>query len=252
VTVAEACCVIVPTTSPALTIAVVAAACVKPTTFGTLTPAGPVETTRATALPAATDVPATGFCEITLPAGTVAEACCVIVPTTSPALMIAVVAAACVKPTTFGTLTPAGPVETTRATALPAATEVPATGFCEITLPAGTVAEACCVIVPTTSPALMIAVVAAACVKPTTFGTLTGAGPVETTRFTALPAATDVPATGFCEITLPAGTVAEACCVIVPTTSPALMIAVVAAACVKPTTFGTATPAPPVDTTMST
>jgi hypothetical protein len=25
-----------------------------------------------------------------------------------------------------------------------------------------------------------------------------------------------VPATGFCEITLPAGTVAEACCVIVP------------------------------------
>src|SRR5688572_20913083 len=55
-------------------------------------PPGPVEITSATALPDATDAPAAGVCEITLPAATVAEACCVIVPTTRPALLIAVVA----------------------------------------------------------------------------------------------------------------------------------------------------------------
>ena len=53
----------------------------------------------------------------------------------------------------------------------------------------------------------MIALVAAACVRPTTFGTVTGAGPVLTVRFTAEPAVTLVPATGLSLITLPEGTV---------------------------------------------
>ena len=39
---------------------VVAAACVRPTTFGVATCGRPDDTTSATALPAATDVPATG------------------------------------------------------------------------------------------------------------------------------------------------------------------------------------------------
>jgi len=53
----------------------------------------------------------------------------VIVPTVNPAFVIEVVAAACVRPTTFGTATCGGPDETTSATALPVATCVAAAGF---------------------------------------------------------------------------------------------------------------------------
>ena len=53
----------------------------------------------------------------------------VIVPTVRPAVVIADVAAACVRPTTFGTATCGGPDETTSATALPTFTCVVATGF---------------------------------------------------------------------------------------------------------------------------
>jgi len=66
-----------------------------------------------------------------------------------------------------------------------------------MTDPAATVALDAVVTVPTAKPAPVIALVAAACVRFTTFGTLTGAGPVDTTRFTALPEATDVPAAGL-------------------------------------------------------
>ena len=65
-----------------------------------------------------------------------------------------------------------------------------------ITEPAGTVALDAVVIVPTVRPAPVIAVVAAACVRPTTFGTATCGGPDETTRETALPTMTCVPADG--------------------------------------------------------
>ena len=244
--------VTVPTTNPAPVIAVVAAACVSPTTFGTLTFAGPVDITRFTADPAATLVPATGLWLITSPDGTVLLDAVVTVPTTNPAPVIAVVAAACVSPTTFGTDTGAGPVDTTMFTAEPAATLVPATGLWLITSPDGTVLLDAVVTVPTTNPAPVIAVVAAACVSPTTFGTDTGAGPVDTTMFTAEPAATLVPAVGLWLITSPDGTVLLDAVVTVPTTNPAPVIAVVAAACVSPTTFGTDTGAGPVDTTMFT
>ena len=60
---------------------------------------------------------------------------------------------------------------------------------------------------PTTNPALVMEVVAAACVRPTTFGTLTCAGPLDTTRFTAEPVLTDVPAVGASLITVPEATV---------------------------------------------
>src|ERR1039457_3465280 len=91
----------------------------------------------------------------------------------------------------------AGPVDTTRFTADPRATSVPATGLSLITLPDATVLLEAVVSVPTTRPTPVIAVVAAACVCPTTFGTATGAGPVDTTRFTADPRVTSVPATGL-------------------------------------------------------
>jgi hypothetical protein len=99
----------------------------------------------------------------------------------------------------------------------------------------------CGVTVPTVSPAPVIALVAAVCVNPTTFGTGTCAGPVDTTRFTAVPRLSSVPANGLSLITFPAATVPLDCGVTVPTVSPAPVIALVAATCVNPTTFGTAT-----------
>jgi len=204
--------------------------------------AGPLDTTRFTVDPALIDVPAAGLSLITLPDGTVLLAAVVTVPTTKPAFVIAVAAAACVIPTTFGTVKDAGPLDTTRFTADPALTDVPATGLSLTTLPDGTVLLAAVVTVPTTNPAFVSAVVAAACVEPTTFGTVTDAGPLDTTRFTADPALTDVPATGLSLITLPDATVLLAAVVTVPTTKPAFVSAVVAAACVDPTTFGTVVP----------
>src|SRR5205814_9625873 len=79
---------------------------------------------------------------------------------------------------------------------------------------------------------------------PTTFGTGTGAGggaPLETTRLTAKPLATLVPAAGLSLITLPGATVVLDCIVTVPRVRPALVMALVAAACIWPTTFGTST-----------
>jgi len=143
----------------------------------------------------------------------------VTVPSTKPAFWIAVVAAACVCPTTLGTATGAGPEETTKFTAEPGATGVPAAGFSLMTLPAGTLLLEAVVTVPSTKPAFWIAVVAAACVCPTTLGTATGAGPEETTKFTAEPGATGVPAPGFSLMTLPAGTLLLEAVVTVPSTS---------------------------------
>src|SRR6516162_4024427 len=54
--------------------------------------------------------------------------------------------------------------------------------------------------------------------------------PVETTRLTAEPPATLVPPAGFSLIISPDATVLLGCCVTVPTTSPAPVIAVEAAA----------------------
>ena len=131
----------------------------------------------------------------------------VTVPNTKPALVMAAVAAACVSPTRLGTATCPGPEETTSLTADPAFTSVPAAGLSLITLPEGAVLLGCVVTVPNTKPALVIAAVAAACVSPTTLGTATCAGPEETTRLTADPAFTSIPAAGLSLITLPEATV---------------------------------------------
>ena len=63
--------------------------------------------------------------------------------------------------------------------------------------PTGTVVLEAVVIAPTVKPAVVIAVVAAACVSATTSGTATSGGPDDTTRATALPLVTCVPAVGF-------------------------------------------------------
>ena len=233
--------VTVPSTKPAPVMAVVAAAWVSPTTFGTDTCPGPLETTMLTAEPTLTLVPAVGLSLITLPEATVPLEALVTVPSTKPAPVIAVVAAACVSPTTFGTDTFAGPLETTRFTADPTLTLVPAVGVSLITFPEATVLLDAVVTVPSTNPAPVMAVVAAAWVSPTTFGTDTCPGPLETTMFTAEPTFTLFPAVGLSLITLPAATVPLRQSSPLPAPNPLSVMAVVAAACVSPTTFGTAT-----------
>src|SRR5919108_101651 len=130
---------------------------------------------------------------MTEPAGTVMPAAVVTVPTMRVAQVIAVVAAACVSPTTCGTATCGRPDETTSATALPTVTDTPASGDWLITDPAGTVMLDSVVTAPTTRFATVIAVVAAACVSPTTCGTTTCGSPDETTSATALPTVTETP-----------------------------------------------------------
>ena len=100
-----------------------------------------------------------------------------------------------------------GPEEITSATLVPPATIVPAMGVWLTTDPAGTIALVTFDTVPTSSPALVSVVAAAACAMFTTDGIATGGGPVETARLTAVPTVTDVPAIGLSLTTLPAGTV---------------------------------------------
>src|SRR3954468_7212194 len=185
--------------------------------FGTATCGRPDETTRATALPVVTCVPAVGDSLITEPAGTVVLDAVVMTPTVRFTLVIAAVAAACVWPTTFGTATCGKPDETTSATALPVVTCVPAAGASLITEPVGTVVLDAVVTAPTVRFTPVIAVVAAACVWPTTFGTATCGRPDETTSATALPVVTCVPAAGDSLITEPAGTVVLDAVVMTPT-----------------------------------
>jgi hypothetical protein len=133
----------------------------------------PLETTRLTAEPTATLVPAAGDSLITLPEATVVLEAMLTIPTVKPAPVNAVEAADWVSPTTVGAATIGSPVEMTRATAEPLAALVPAAGVSLMTLPLATVALDAWVTVPTLSPAPVTAVVAADCVSPTTFGTLT-------------------------------------------------------------------------------
>src|SRR6202020_712280 len=121
----------------------------------------------------------------------------VTVPTVNPAPLMAALAAAWVSPTTFGTLTGAGPLETTSVTADPLVTVVAAAGFLLMTSPEATVLLDWLVTVPTVNPAPLMAALAAAWLSPTTFGTLTGARPLETTSVTADPLVTVVAAAGF-------------------------------------------------------
>ena len=200
--------------------------------------------TRLTALPAATDVPAAGLSLMTDPAGTVALDAVVTVPTVRPAAVIALVAAACVRPTTFGTLTGAGPDDTTRFTALPAATDVRAAGVAPLIDPAATVALERGGHRPDGQPrrrdrARRRRLRQADHVR---HPDRRRAGRHDEVHR----AAGGERRAGRRTLTddRPAATVALDAVVTVPTVRPAVVIALVAAACVRPTTFGTVTSAP--------
>src|SRR5713101_2489739 len=102
---------------------------------------------------------------MTEPAGTVVLEAVVTAPTVRFAPAIAVVAAACVRPTTFGTAPRGRPDDTTSAPALPVATCVPATGVRVSIDPGGPVVLLAVLTAPTLRFAPAIAVVAAACVR---------------------------------------------------------------------------------------
>src|SRR2546428_389515 len=112
---------------------------------------------------------------MTAPTRTVVLDALLTVPTARPTPVSAAVASACVRFTTLGTRVGA-PDETTRLTALPGAASVPASGFWLKTDPAGTVEFDAVLTVPSVRPAFTIAVVAAACVRLSTLGTVTVAG----------------------------------------------------------------------------
>src|SRR5712671_5840624 len=97
------------------------------------------------------------------------------------------------------------------------------------------------VIAPTVRPAEVIVLDAAACVRFATSGTATCGRPEETVNATALLTSTSAPAAGDWLITEPGGTVMLDAVVIAPTVRPAIVMALDAAACVRPTTLGTAT-----------
>jgi hypothetical protein len=185
-----------PSVRLAFVMALVAAASVNPTTLGVATCGSPDETTSATALPLSTWVPPLGDWLMTEPDATVVLVAVVTAPSVRPALVIALVAAASVNPTTLGAATCGRPDETTSATALPVVAWSPAFGDWLMTEPDATVVLDAVVIAPTVRPALPIAVVAPACVNPTTFGVATCGRPDETTSATALPVVTCVPAVG--------------------------------------------------------
>src|SRR5204863_8504240 len=146
----------------------------------------------------------------------------------------------------------AGPLETTRLTGEPLATFVPAGGLSLMTLPAATVLLDCLARPPTVLHTPLFASAAAACVWPTTFGTAICAGPLETTRLTGEPLATPARRSSHLLMTLPAATVLLDCIVTAPTVRPAPVMALAAAACVWPTTFGTATFGPRQDGSCTT
>src|SRR6185295_17206044 len=89
-------------------------------------------------------------------------------------------------------------------------------------------------------PAVVMALDAAAWVRPTTLGVVSGGAPVEISSATAVPAATCAPASGVWLTTRPAAIVELGAVVTAPTVNPAAAIALDANASVVSTTSGTA------------
>src|SRR5665647_2257954 len=134
--------------------------------------------------------------------------------------------------------TTGSPVETTIVTVLPGGAIDPAPGLCEITSPEGTFRSVACS-TATVNPAFSSCDLAELSFCPTTSGTATSPGPVETEMFTVLPCSTSPPA-GSCAMTLPTGTVGSLAWLLAGT-SRAACRAATASASVIPTTLGTAT-----------
>src|SRR5687768_10591699 len=123
---------------------------------------------------------------MTTPASTVSLNSLVTVPTARPAVSSAVTAFGSVSPTRPGTSTVGKPEEITSPTAVPGGTLEPTAGFERITRPLPIDVLASVLMAPTPSSAVASAAVASACVMPITPGTVTLAGPSETTSATAV------------------------------------------------------------------
>src|SRR5215469_16832065 len=125
-------------------------------------------------------------------------------------------------------------------TSVPTLTDVPGSGDCLTTVPAGfDELLSCCSV--TWKPLLRNRLSADACGCPLTSGTLTIFGPLETNSFTRVPAATTFPFAGLVLITKPFCTVALGCFTTVDF-SPALVISSWACLTCRPFTDGTALP----------
>src|SRR6185436_19650711 len=172
---------------------------------GTGTGCGPIEKTMLTIVPSPTVVPPTGLCEITRPSATVPSYTLFAVPMFRPAALIVVTAPARVRATTFGTVATEGPSEMVMLTAEPGGAGVPAVGACASTRPAATAGSFAWVMVGA-RPTPAIWVVAADCVLPTTSGTRTDVGPLDTVITIDEPCATVAPPLGSWLMIVPACT----------------------------------------------
>ncbi len=172
-----------------------------------LTVATPVDTTSATLAPGATLAPPAGCCEITRPAGTVSLLAVLTPPTARPASAIALSAAAWVRSTTSGTVTVGRPVEITSATLTPGATLAPPAGCCEITCPSGTVSLLAVLDPAQHQSGIHDRALRRRLGQAHYVGYHDRARANRNTSATLLPASTLAPASGSCDITLPAGTV---------------------------------------------
>ena len=145
-----------------------------------------------------------------MPGALPAAGCRVTSPTLRPAPDRAAVAAAWDWPVTSGTLTGAGPLETSTVTALPTLACPPAAGSVPITWPAATV-SLLCDWATGWKPRPRSAAKASRRVRPATAGRVALPGPEDTSMVTAEPLATLVPPRGFSAITVPGGQVALLC-----------------------------------------
>src|SRR6266702_2688736 len=152
-----------------------------------------------TVAPWAAVVLAAGFCCHTLPGAVPAGPGVTCAFTLKPALCSDAIALDLLSPTTFGTC--AAP-ETKMVTVDPGSTMVPPTGFWFTTVPWGSVDVVSC-LMSTLKPSFCRVVSATFSCLPSTLGTATLPGPVETYNVTTVPAETLLPSGGLDLITRP-------------------------------------------------
>src|SRR3972149_9082196 len=121
------------------------------------------------------------------------------------------------------------PSETTYATGLSLMTMVPAGGSGQMTMPGGAAGSLTSDRAPGVTSATWSVARASASGRPTMAGTATCLGPLLTTRLTAEPTCTSVPAGGSVLTARPAGTVALVRCSVAATTRPAAGVGAAAA-----------------------
>ena len=190
-----------------------------------------------TAEPFATVLPLAGLCASTVPGSSSTVSLSVTLPTRSPADSIALRAFSSVSPTTSGTSTCSGPLETRSVTVLPRSIRLPCGGEVSTTRPFLTSAE------KTSStfgskPAARSWSSASARGSPCTSGTLASPGPVETVIVTVEPSGASVSGRGSCAATSSRSTSAFATRSMF-TSKPRFWRICEAVASSRPITFGT-------------